>query len=120
MEQKVRILIADENVEFRMNLRENLTRAGMEIVEEASDGTDILTKIKRTTPDIVFIDIWLPKGDPIQIIKKSKLLFPNPLQAPDFTRSLIAQILTFFLRQAKPEQPSAYRSPWNMRLSLTG
>lgn len=74
MEQKVRILIADENVEFRMNLRENLTRAGMEIVEEASDGTDILTKIKRTTPDIVFIDIWLPKGDPIQIIKKSKLL----------------------------------------------
>ena len=84
MEQKVRILIADENVEFRMNLRENLTRAGMEIVEEASDGTDILTKIKRTTPDIVFIDIWLPKGDPIQIIKKSKLLFPNPLQAPDF------------------------------------
>lgn len=36
MEQKVRILIADENVEFRMNLRENLTRAGMEIVEEAS------------------------------------------------------------------------------------
>lgn len=29
MEQKVRILIADENVEFRMNLRENLTRAGI-------------------------------------------------------------------------------------------
>ena len=84
MEQKVRILIADENVEFRMNLRENLTRAGMEIVDEVSDGTDILTKIKRAMPDIVFIDIWLPKVDPIQVIKKSKQLFPNPLQAPDF------------------------------------
>lgn len=84
MEHKVRILIADENIEFRMSLRENLARAGMEVVDEAADGTDILTKIKRSLPDIVFMDIWLPKGDPIQIIKKSKLLFPNPLQAPDF------------------------------------
>lgn len=84
MEQKVRILIADENVEFRMSLRDNLTRAGMEVVDEASDGSDLLAKIKRTMPDIVFIDIWLPKLDPIQIIKKSKQLFPNPLQAPDF------------------------------------
>lgn len=84
MEPKIRILVADENVEFRCALKENLLRAGMEVVEETDSGADILTKIKRSTPDIVIIDVWLPKLDTVQIIRKSKLLFQNPAQAPDF------------------------------------
>lgn len=84
MEQKIRMIIADENVEFRMNLRDNLVRAGMEVVDEASDGGDLLAKIKRSMPDIVFLDLWLPKCDPIQMIKKGKQLFTNPAQSPDF------------------------------------
>ena len=74
MEQKIKILIADENGEFRSALKESLTHMGMEIVDEASNGLDVLTKIKRTEPDVVLIDIWLPKMDTIQIIKKSKTL----------------------------------------------
>lgn len=84
MDQKVKILIADENVEFRSALKENLTRAGMEVVEEADSGIDILTKIKRSMPDVVLIDVWLPRLDTVQVIKKAKLLFQNPSQTPDF------------------------------------
>lgn len=84
MEQKIKILIADENGEFRSALKESLTHMGMEIVDEASNGLDVLTKIKRTEPDVVLIDIWLPKMDTIQIIKKSKTLFPTSSEAPDF------------------------------------
>ncbi|MBQ0009993.1 MAG: sporulation transcription factor Spo0A [Ruminococcus sp.] len=84
MEQKFRMIIADENVVFRMNLRDYLVRGGMEVVDEASDGGDLLAKIKRSMPDIVFLDLWLPKCDPIQMIKKGKQLFANPAQSPDF------------------------------------
>ena len=70
MEQKIKILIADENNEFRANLKSNLTHNNMEIVDETSNGLDVLTKIKRAMPDIVLIDIWLPKMDTVQIIKK--------------------------------------------------
>ena len=84
MEQKIKILIADENNEFRANLKDNLLHMNMEIVDETSNGLDVLTKIKRAMPDIVLIDIWLPKMDTVQIIKKSKTLFPTQNQAPDF------------------------------------
>ncbi len=84
MEQKIKILIADENNEFRANLKSNLAHNNMEIVDETSNGLDVLTKIKRSMPDIVLIDIWLPKMDTVQIIKKAKTLFPTQNQAPDF------------------------------------
>lgn len=84
MEEKIKILIADENNDFRIALKENLVHIGVEIVEEASSGIDVLTKIKRSTPDIVLIDVWLPKMDTIQVIKKSRTLFQNALMAPDF------------------------------------
>ena len=84
MEQKIKILIADENNEFRANLKNNLVHNNMEIVDETSNGLDVLTKIKRSMPDIVLIDIWLPKMDTVQIIKKAKTLFPTQNQAPDF------------------------------------
>lgn len=84
MEQKIKILIADESAEFRAELKDNLLHAGMNVVEEASNGLDVLTKIKRTMPDIVLIDIWLPKMDTVQIIKKAKSLFQPASQAPDF------------------------------------
>ena len=84
MDEKVKVLIADENTEFRVTLRENLIRANINVVDETSTGLDILTKIKRSMPDIVIIDVWLPKLDTVQIIKKAKLLFSSPKDAPDF------------------------------------
>jgi two-component system response regulator (stage 0 sporulation protein A) len=84
MEQKIKILIADESTEFRAALKENLLHMGFEVVDETSNGLDVLTKIKRACPDIVLIDIWLPKMDTVQIIKKAKTLFPTANEAPDF------------------------------------
>lgn len=84
MEQKIKILIADENAEFRAALKENLLHMGFDVADETSNGMDVLTKIKRAAPDIVLIDIWLPKMDTIQIIKKSKTLFSTANEAPDF------------------------------------
>lgn len=84
MEQRIKVFIADESPEFRHAMRENLTRAGIDVVDETDSGIDVLTKIKRSTPDVVLIDVWLPKLDTVQIIKKAKTLFQNPANVPDF------------------------------------
>ena len=97
METKVKILIADENAEFRASLKDNLNRMGMEVVDETSSGIDVLTKIKRAMPDIVLIDIWIPKMDAVQIIKKARALFPAVNMAPDFIVFSYCSSQTLFL-----------------------
>ena len=72
MESKIRVLIADESDKFRTDVKEYFTRDGIEFVGETNDGADVFVKIKQTLPDIVLIDVWLPKLDTIQIIRKTK------------------------------------------------
>ena len=75
MEQKIKILIADESEKFRKDAREYLSRYGVEFVAEVSDGTDIFAKIKQTVPDVILIDVWLPKTDAVQVIRKTNQIF---------------------------------------------
>ena len=74
MEQNIKILIADENSEFRRSCRSNLIGLGYKRIEEAGNGEDALYKIDKFHPDIVLSDIWLSKLDCTQIIRGAKLL----------------------------------------------
>ena len=84
MQQKIKILIADENSDFRRSCRSNLTGMGYKQIEEASNGEDALYKIDKFHPDIVLTDIWLSKLDCIQVIRGSKLLNLQPEGVPAF------------------------------------
>ena len=74
MEEKIRIIIADSNTEFRLLCKENLIRLGMDIVADAANGEELLQMIPTYKPDIVIVDAWLSKYDGIQVIKKAKEL----------------------------------------------
>jgi len=69
MEHNVKILIADENSEFRKNCRDNLAGFGYRYVEESCDGDDTMFQIEKFHPDIVIIDIWMSKIETITILK---------------------------------------------------
>jgi len=85
MESKIRVLIADESEKFKKDVKDYLTRYGVEFVGEASDGADVFLKIKQTLPDIVLIDVWLPKVDTVQIIRKTNQFFEKNVSfPPDF------------------------------------
>ena len=84
MERKIKVLISDENADSRAVIKENLLRAGFDVVDESDTGIDTLNKIKRTTPDIVIIDAWIPKQDVIQVLKSAKTIFSSASQCPDF------------------------------------
>ena len=72
MEYNTKILIADENMAARAQLKECFTRAGCRFIEEAINGEDALSKINRIHPDVVIIDIWMSKLDGLSVVRSAK------------------------------------------------
>lgn len=62
-----RILIADDEVLIRTDLRESLEELGYSVVAEARNGRETLELIERTRPDIAILDIKMPHVDGITI-----------------------------------------------------
>ncbi len=72
MEETIKILIADENFDFRISCKDNLSRQGFKQIDLASNGEDAINKIRLLRPDVVIIDAWLSKLDCVQVIKRAK------------------------------------------------
>ena len=71
METTTRILIADPHDDFRELLGDMIDREdGLEVVASAQDGIEALALITETLPDIVLLDIVLPKLDGLGVLQK--------------------------------------------------
>ena len=66
-----KILIIEDDTFLAGMYAEKLSREGFE-VELATDGEQGLKKIKEIKPDLVLLDIVLPKTDGFEILKKIK------------------------------------------------
>lgn len=62
MANKKKILVVDDNEASRIMLREQLEAHNYEI-SEAEDGAAGLTKARLTSPDLIILDVMLPKID---------------------------------------------------------
>lgn len=74
MDNRIKILIADENADFRRVCKANLNGLGFNDIEEAVNGEDALYRIDKIHPDIVLVDAWLSKLDCIQLMRGVKSL----------------------------------------------
>ena len=74
------ILIADDNAGVRTLIRTYLEmQTEFEICGEASDGVDAIEKIKELKPDLILLDLAMPKmngAEVASIIKGSMLHIP--------------------------------------------
>ncbi len=84
MENRIKILIADESQSSRNLIREGLARAGYVHVEEACNGEEALLKISHDRPDVVILDIWLSKLDGIGVVRTCKNTDTNGEKQPIF------------------------------------
>jgi response regulator NasT len=63
---QTRLVIADDESLIRMNLKETLVLLGYLVVGEAGDGVSAINLARELRPDLVVMDIKMPKLDGIQ------------------------------------------------------
>ncbi|MBP1467174.1 response regulator [Candidatus Chloroploca sp. M-50] len=66
---QTRLVIADDESIIRMNLKETLVGLGYLVVGEAGDGGSVVHLARELQPDLVLMDIKMPKLDGIQAAK---------------------------------------------------
>lgn len=76
-----KVLIADANPEFRIGAKSYLSKAGYEIVGDCADGYEAVRLIENLKPDVVVLDILLPRLDGIEVIceVKNRAITPEPV-----------------------------------------
>jgi|SRR4051812_34197392 DNA-binding NarL/FixJ family response regulator len=66
----IRVVLVDDQNLIRQGVRSLLELAGdVTVVAEASDGDDGLTAIRREQPDVVLLDLRMPKKDGVEVLK---------------------------------------------------
>jgi two-component system response regulator NreC len=78
MAEKIRILLSDDHTILRTGLRMLIGAAGdLEVIGEAQDGEEAVALTERLKPDVVLMDISMPKMDGIKATAEIKRRMPG-------------------------------------------
>lgn len=71
MDETIRLLIADDHAIVREGLRALIaTEPGLELVAEASDGIEAVSKVHALKPDVILLDMMMPRKDGLGAIEE--------------------------------------------------
>jgi NarL family two-component system response regulator LiaR len=74
----IRILIADDHAVVREGLRALIeSKPDMELVGEAEDGVEVVLLARSLKPDVILLDLLMPRMDGIEAIAEIKQENPN-------------------------------------------
>ncbi len=109
----LRILLADDHVLFRKGIAAVLAaRPDVEIVGEAGDGLEAIERARETVPDVILMDINMPKCSGLEAVKSIKEEMPHVhiimLTVSDSDHDLFTAIKNgadgYLLKNLEPEQ----------------
>lgn len=108
----IRVLIADDQAMVRAGLRLILeSRHDMEVVAEAADGEEAVAAAVRLSPDVVLMDVRMPRMDGIEATRRltsersAKVLVLTTFDVDDYVfKALQAGASGFLLKESSPEQ----------------
>jgi DNA-binding NarL/FixJ family response regulator len=77
-EGPLKVLIADDMATMRERLAEMLSQIeGLEIVAQAGTGSEASGAIQLLRPDLVILDIQMPDGNGIDVLREAKQSYPD-------------------------------------------
>jgi two-component system nitrate/nitrite response regulator NarL len=113
----IRILLADDHVLFRKGVAALLaTRRNIQVVGEAKDGLEALEIARETRPDVILMDIHMPRCTGLEAIKLIKREIPSikivMLTVSDDNQDLFKAIKNgahgYLLKDLEPDQLYEY------------
>jgi DNA-binding NarL/FixJ family response regulator len=76
--EPIRVLVADDHAVVREGLRTFLDlQDGIEVVGEAGDGEEAIREAERLQPDVVLIDLVMPRLDGVQAMRELRERVPG-------------------------------------------
>lgn len=108
MSEPLRVLVAEDEAIIRMDVVATLSDAGVEVVGEAADGEEAVNLALQLEPDVVVMDIKMPKLDGISAAEKlAEKKIPVVLltafsQADLVARAVEAGALAYITKPFKP------------------
>jgi two-component system, chemotaxis family, chemotaxis protein CheY len=72
-----RVLVVDDAMIMRMRIKEIAKEAGWEIVGEGANGEEAVLRYKELRPDLVTLDIVMPKMDGVAALRQLKQECPE-------------------------------------------
>jgi DNA-binding NarL/FixJ family response regulator len=110
----IRVLVADDQALVRAGIRMLIdTQPDLEVVGEAADGLAAVSGAMRTGPDVVLMDIRMPRLDGIEAARRILALEPGPAKVVMLTTfdldeyvfdAMSAGASGFLLKHAPPEE----------------
>src|SRR6478672_6626442 len=113
MKPKIRILIADDHPIVREGLVHTLKRQDdMRVIGEATNGEETCQLYDRLLPDILLLDLRMPKKDGLEVINDLMSRYPRPRimvmtvcqVTEDIRRALTAGARGYLLKEAEPSE----------------
>jgi NarL family two-component system response regulator LiaR len=113
MDEPIRVLIVDDHVVVRRGIRALLATVDeIKVVGEAQDGQEALERIEALRPDVILLDLLMPRMDGIEVTRRAiakdpeaRILVLTSFAADDKVFPAIkAGALGYLLKDTGPEE----------------
>jgi two-component system chemotaxis response regulator CheY len=108
-----RVLVVDDARTVRLYYRDILERAGIEVVE-AANGLEGLEKVAESLPDLLLVDINMPKMDGYSMLREIRasertrsipaIMISTEAEGQDAQRAYEAGANVYLIKPVRPDQ----------------